>query len=298
MHDRQGEAWPVQGYALTTAELEHQLRRLREAPLSMRRRFTGLNADRADIIVAGTAAISRLARLLDVSRIRVNDRGIRDGMLLEMISHQKPVASRSGDRLDAARIFARKCRSNPRHTEHVARLAGQLYDGLHDALGKSFVAEERDRERLEAAALMHDVGYLIRHSGHHKHAYHLVRHSDLDGFAGYELELIANIVRYHRKSHPKRKHDNWRRVRKNDRDRVRLLAGILRLADGLDRTHAQTVLSVAVRDASEDTVTIDVAGDEDPWVEIGDARRKSDLLERAIDRKVTLRRTRVAVDAR
>ncbi|MGD8494903.1 MAG: Ppx/GppA phosphatase family protein [Gemmatimonadales bacterium] len=296
MHDRQGEIGPVQGYALTTAELEHQLRRLREAPLALRRRFTGLNADRADIILAGTAAIARLARRLDVSRIRINDRGIRDGLLLEMIARQTPASTRPADRLDAARIFARKCRSNPRHTEQVARLAGQLFDGLRAASSGDLRLADRDRELLVAASLMHDVGYLIRHSGHHKHAYHLIRHSDLDGFAGYELELVANIARYHRKAHPKRKHENWRRVRKQDQPRVRLLSGILRLADGLDRTHAQTVRAIDVREITKIAVTIDVSGAEDPWVEIGDARRKSDLLEKALDRKVVLRRSEATAE--
>lgn len=290
MQDRQGDVGSVQGYSMTTAEMEHQLRRLREAPLPMRRRFSGLNADRADIIVAGAAAVARLARLLDVSRIRVNDRGIRDGLLLEMISRRSPTAPVSGDRLDAARIFARKCRSNPRHTEQVARLAGQLLDGLLDAASDDLGLHAKDRERLVAAALMHDVGYLIRHSGHHKHAYHLIRHSDLDGFTGYELELIANIARYHRRAHPSGKHENWQRVRKKDRKRVAQLAGILRLADGLDRTHAQTVTSVRLLGLDDSTVEVAVEADEDPWVEIGDARRKTDLLEESIGRKVILRR--------
>lgn len=83
---RQGETDSVQGSSITAAEFEHQLHRLREAPIAMRRSFSGLNADRADIIVAGAAVISRLARRLDVNRILINDRGIRDGLLLEMIS--------------------------------------------------------------------------------------------------------------------------------------------------------------------------------------------------------------------
>jgi len=295
MHDRQGEVGSVQGYSMTTAEFQHQLRRLREAPIAMRRRFSGLNADRADIIVAGAAAISRLARRLDVSRILINDRGIRDGLLLEMISRQDPPGHGTGDRLDAARIFARKCRSNPRHTEHVASLAAQLFDTLHDALDERIDLASEDRELLMAAGLMHDVGYLIRHSGHHKHAYHLIRHSDLDGFTGYELELIANIVRYHRRAHPSKKHENWQRVRKQDRERVTQLAGILRLADGLDRTHAQTVQGVRVTGVDERCVELAVDADEDPWVEIGDARRKADLLEEAIGRRVVLRRDEAAV---
>lgn len=297
MHDRQGEIGSVQGYSMTIAEFEHQLRRLREAPIAMRRGFTGLNADRADIILAGAAAISRLARRLDVSRILINDRGIRDGLLLEMISRQGPATGGTGDRLDAARIFARKCRSNPRHTEHVARLAAGLFDTLHEALGADLDLEAEDRELLMAAALMHDVGYLIRHSGHHRHAYHLIRHSDLDGFTGYELELIANIARYHRRAHPSKKHENWLRVRKKDRERVALLAGILRLADGLDRTHAQTVQGVRVTEVDERTVELVVEAEEDPWVEIGDARRKADLLEEAIGRRVILRRDEASLSS-
>ena len=285
MQDRQGELGPVQGYSMTRAEFEHQLRRLREAPLAMRRRFPGLNADRADIIVAGAAAVARLVRRLEASRILINDRGIRDGLLLEMISRQAPAATGPVDRLDAARIFARNCRSNVRHCEHVAKLAGELFDGLREAadLGPG------DRELLTAAALMHDVGYLVRHNGHHRHAYHLIRHSDLDGFSGFELELIANIARYHRRAHPSKDHENWRRVRSDDRGRVRRLAGILRLADGLDRTHAQTVIGVRVAAVASDTITVEVAANEDPWVEIGDARRKADLLEAALDQGVELK---------
>ncbi len=225
-----------------------------------------------------------------MSRILINDRGVRDGMLLEMIARRTPEADRPVDRLEAARIFARKCRSNTRHCAHVARLAGELFDGLRRLDGNPSGLAEEDRELLTAAALLHDVGYLVRHSGHHKHAYHLIRHSDLDGFSGYELELVANVVRYHRKAHPSKKHESWRRVRKPDRDRVRRLAGILRLADGLDRTHARTVQAVEISGMTDRTVTIDVLAAADPWVEIGDARRKSDLLEAGLGRRVELHR--------
>lgn len=88
MHGRRSETESVQGCLITRPELERQLRRLREAPLSVRREFSGLSPDRADIIVAGAAAVARLAEWLDVSRILINDRGVRDGLLLEMISRQ------------------------------------------------------------------------------------------------------------------------------------------------------------------------------------------------------------------
>lgn len=285
LHDRQGELGPVQGYVLTRAEFEHQLRRIREAPLAMRRLMPGLSPDRADIIVAGAVAVSRLAKRLDASRILINDRGVRDGLLLKMIARLTEEPGEKPHRMEAARAFARKCRSNVRHCQHVATLARSLFDGL----AQTAELEPDDAELLTAAALMHDVGYLIRYKDHHLHAYHLIRHSDLDGFAAYELELIANLVRYHRRSHPSAEDESWARIREDDHERVRCLGGILRLADGLDRPHAQSVRSVAVDEVGKRTIHATVAADADPWLEIGDAVRKSDLLESAIGRKIRFR---------
>jgi exopolyphosphatase/guanosine-5'-triphosphate,3'-diphosphate pyrophosphatase len=285
LHDRQGELGPVQGYVLTRAEFEHQLRRLRESPLALRRVMPGLSPDRADIILAGAVAVSRLAKRLAASRILINDRGVRDGLLLEMISRLIEQLGEKPHRLEAARAFARKCRSNVRHCEHVAKLAGALFDGLEDAAE----LEPGDAELLTAAALMHDVGYLIRYKDHHLHAYHLIRHSDLDGFSADELEFIANLVRYHRRNHPSPDDENWARIREEDHERVRRLAGLLRLADGLDRTHAQNVRTVEVEGVKKRTIHASVSADADPWLEIGDAIRKSDLLEAAIGRTVKLR---------
>lgn len=285
LHDRQGELGPVQGYIFTRAEFEHQLRRLREAPLAMRSVMPGLSPDRADIIVAGAVAVSRLAKRLDASRILVNDRGVRDGLLLEMIERLTEEPGEKPHRLEGARAFARKCRSNVRHCEHVAVLAGELFEGL----AGTAELESEDAELLTAAAIMHDVGYLIRYKDHHMHAYHLIRHSNLDGFAAYELELIANLVRYHRREHPSSEDESWTRIREEDHERVRRLAGILRLADGLDRTHAQNVRSVTVDEVEKHTVHATVVADADPWLEMGDAIKKSDLLAAAIGRDVKLR---------
>ncbi|MFQ5530528.1 MAG: Ppx/GppA family phosphatase, partial [Gemmatimonadota bacterium] len=91
MHQCCGQIGPVQGYAMTPTEFEHQVRRLREAPLALRRQMPGLNPERADIILAGATVIARLARRLEVEHILVNDRGVRDGIVLEMISRLSPV---------------------------------------------------------------------------------------------------------------------------------------------------------------------------------------------------------------
>ena len=285
---REGRHGSVQGYVLTPAEIIHLLDRLREAPLEARRQMQGLSSDRADIIVAGATVIARLVRRLGSQRILVNERGIRDGLLLHMISElpgRSAVAQlpQPGNRMEWARHFARKCRSNERHCEQVAALALQVFDGLK----ARFALPAASRDVLQAAALLHDIGYLISHSKHHKHAYHLIMHGDLPGFSPHEIELIANVARYHRRAFPKKSHENLACLPGDDRRLIGRLSGILRIADGLDRTHSQSVTGVRVR-ALRGRLRLSIEASALPEVESADAKRKSDLFSKAFDTEVEL----------
>ena len=285
---REGRHGSVQGYILTTAEVIHLLDRLREAPLEARRQMQGLSPDRADIIVAGASVISRLVRRLGTQQILVNERGIRDGLLLHMISElpgRSSVAQlpQAGNRTEWARHFARKCRSNERHCEQVATLATQIFDGIK----LRFDLPASSRDVLQAAALLHDIGYLISHSKHHKHAYHLIIHGDLPGFSPHEVELIANVARYHRRAFPKKSHENLARLPAEERRLIARLSGILRIADGLDRTHSQSVTGVKVR-SLRGRLRLSIEASSFPEVECADAERKSDLFGRAFDTEVEL----------
>jgi exopolyphosphatase/guanosine-5'-triphosphate,3'-diphosphate pyrophosphatase len=279
MFERQGELGPPQGYRMTREEWNHLTRRLRAAPLPVRRKMRGLNPDRADIIVAGAAAVARLARRLGTREILIHDRGIRDGLLLSMIDERFPEGEvlDAGDRFEWALRLARRCRINERHALHVAALAGQIFDGTQDLHGMG----EDERELLAAAALLHDIGYLIGHAKHHKHAYHLIVHADLPGYSAREVEVIANVARYHRRARPRKKHPNFARLGAEDQRRVRYLTAILRLADGLDRTHAQAVREVVV-ERGDGTLRLRVDAESEPRVEIWDADRKSELFEEVV----------------
>jgi exopolyphosphatase/guanosine-5'-triphosphate,3'-diphosphate pyrophosphatase len=278
--DREGTTRSVQGYAMSRAEVVHLLHRLRATPLAERRETTGLNPKRADIIVAGAAAVARLAKRLGTQQILVNSGGLRDGLLLGMIADHVRAdtaeSSRRPTRLDSARAFARQCRSSERHCEHVARLATQLFDGLAGHFDLSTDA----RELLEAAALLHDIGYVINHAKHHKHAYHLILNGDLQGFTQRELEIVACVARYHRKAFPKKRHTAFARLERTDRRIVRALAGILRVADGLDRTHTQRITRVTCA-THRGYVEFTLQARSDPRVEIWDAERKSGLFQQA-----------------
>jgi exopolyphosphatase / guanosine-5'-triphosphate,3'-diphosphate pyrophosphatase len=285
---REGRHGSVQGYVLTPAEVVHLLDQLREAPLEARRQIPGLSPDRADIIVAGATVISRLVKRLGTQQILVNESGIREGLLLRMISDLLG-GSPSGqipqptDRMEWVRLFARKCRSNERHCEHVAMLALQIFDGIK----ARYRLPASGRDILQAAALLHDIGYLISHSKHHKHAYHLVMHGDLPTFDPHEVEIIANVARYHRRAFPKKSHPNLTGMSREDRQLIGQLSGILRIADGLDRTHASSVTAVKTRMAGN-RLRLEIEAASDPDVERADAERKSDLFKKAFDTELDL----------
>jgi exopolyphosphatase/guanosine-5'-triphosphate,3'-diphosphate pyrophosphatase len=289
--EREGNAGNVQGYAVTRADVAELVQRLRATPLDARRQIPGLNPRRADIIVAGAAAVARLAKHLDTQQILVNERGLRDGVLLTMIGDRfdsgAATPARPADRLEWVRAFARTCRSNERHCQHVAALADQLFDALRDVLD----LPEEGRGLLTAAALLHDVGYVINHSKHHKHAYHLILHGDLRGYTPREVDVVANVARYHRRAFPKKSHANFARLEKADRRLVRRLAAILRVADGLDRTHTRRVTAVAC-EPRRGGVRVLVTAASDPRVEIWDAERKASLLQRVLDGSLEFRWTR------
>jgi exopolyphosphatase/guanosine-5'-triphosphate,3'-diphosphate pyrophosphatase len=279
-HAREGQPGPIHGYVVTRGDLIRLLDRLRETPLGARRQIPGINPKRADILVAGAAVVARLAKWLGTQRVLISDRGIRDGVLLAMIHEHTgstgPARVEASDRMEAVRQFARRCRSNERHCAHVATLAGQLFDQLKD----DYQIPAAGRDVLQAAALLHDIGYLINHAKHHKHAYHLIMHGDLPGFSAHEVELIANVARYHRRALPKKSHENLARLDKEDRRLVRRLAGMLRIADGLDRTHAQVVSAVSYR-ISGSNAKIEAHAARNPRVELWDAQRKALLFEKA-----------------
>jgi exopolyphosphatase/guanosine-5'-triphosphate,3'-diphosphate pyrophosphatase len=266
---------PAAGCRATRADVRHLVDRLRKMTPKQRRDVPGLNADRVDIIVPGLQVIDSIMRRFKVNLLQVHPYGVRDGLLLTMID-RLPGADGAGvespsqdEQIDR---FAEACGVDLVHSRHVAQLARQLYGGLR----KLFDLPPGDERLLEAAARMQDVGYLINYEGHHKHSYHLILHSRLEAFRPEELEIVANVARYHRGAEPKNKHPNFRGLSAADRQRVRQMAAVLRVAGGLDRSHNQTVRCVEVTGTPEQVELI-VTSDEYPEVDLWAARRRMDL---------------------
>jgi exopolyphosphatase/guanosine-5'-triphosphate,3'-diphosphate pyrophosphatase len=275
----------VRGFEMKRSEVMHLVDWLRKMPLRNRVRVPGLSPQRADIIVAGVTVVERIMKCLGVNRLQVHDGGVRDGLLRSMASTLFPGAGAAAapeliDPLRFVRQFAATCGFEERHCSHIARLAAQIFDQLagHFPGPPGGWSDPSHRLVLEAAALLHDIGYLINYSKHHQHSYHLIIHSDLPGFTPRELQLVANVARYHRRARPKKKHANFQALSKGDRRLVRRLAAILRIADGLDRNRMQNVQRVGLR-VQDDKVCFVLEAADNPTVDIWGAAGKVDLFE-------------------
>ena len=275
---------PVGGYKVSHAEVRHLLDRLLKMPLRSRRSMAGMTPDRADIILAGLSIIDALMKRFRVNTLMIHTRGVRDGLVREMIDDAVGTTVDDPAHRDAAiERLAAACSGELEHGRTVALLAGRIFDQLAAPL--ELVAG--DRLLLECAARLQDVGYVINYDQHHKHSYHLIRNSRLPGIRAHDLELIANVARYHRGAHPKRKHENLARLTPEDQSRVQRMAAILRLAGGLDRSRSQQVRDVRVQ-SEHDRVFIDVVADQEPLVDIWGAERRTDLFEKVFNLPITI----------
>lgn len=277
-------ALPLRGYEVTHAEVGHLLDKLRKLPPKARRGLPGLSPDRADIILAGVAIVDGLMRRFKVNRLQVHDRGVRDGLLLSMLDQSFGVRGDDPLNQDAAiERFATNCGVDLKHARQVARLAVQIFSQVAGEAGLT----SSDGLLLHAAAVLQDVGYLIDYEKHHKHSYHLILHSRLAGFPPHQLELIANVARYHRGKEPKKKHDNFSRLGGKDQQRVRKLAAILRLAGGFDRSNTQQVREVVVSMTAHET-TLRAVSSDPPEVDLWAARRRAEPFEKEFGRPTVI----------
>ncbi|MEO0808926.1 MAG: Ppx/GppA phosphatase family protein, partial [Cyanobacteria bacterium J06643_4] len=242
---------PLNGYRLTYDELSEWINRLRKMPASERLNLPGMSERRAEIIVAGALILQSTMELLGVDQLKICERALREGVVVDwMLTHgliENRMAYQDSIRDRSVRKLARKYRANG---DAVAAFATSLFNQLQGILHNLGPV---DREYLWAAAMLHNSGHYVSHSAHHKHSYYLIRNGGLLGFTEAEVEIIGNIARYHRKSLPKRRHDNYNSLpSKNERRLVDQLSAILRIAVALNRARRDAIASV--------TATLDESG--------------------------------------
>jgi exopolyphosphatase/guanosine-5'-triphosphate,3'-diphosphate pyrophosphatase len=280
----------VGGYEMTRAHVRHVLDHLSYLPLAARRAVPGLNADRADIIVAGLVVIERIMKWMQVNRLLIHDQGVRDGLLLKMIEkfHGKkaeiPTAPEDPEALlHAARQFGVMCGVDEAHAQQVARLSRNLYEQLREP----FQLPAGERVLLELAAWLHEAGTLVNYQKHHRHSYHLIVHGNIRGLSPRQREIVAQVARYHRKSEPKKKHSAFARLSEDDQQTVSRLSALLRVADGLDRSHTKQIQDVECS-LHDHTVRLTVHSDAYPEIDIWGASQKGRLFEKVFDKDLEL----------
>ncbi len=253
-----------------------------------RRKVPGLDPKRADIILAGALLLEQVVDVFGVEQLVISDYALREGVLLDTLQRTRGLVNaphhlRELSRRSVAHL-AEACDEDPLHSTHVARLALQLFDATRPQHG----LDDGCREYLEAGALLANVGLFISHSQHHRHSYYVIRNSErLTGFTDAEIEIIAQVARYHRKSAPKASHPEFARLGPDDQALVRALAALLRVAIGLDRTHDGRVGAVTARlERGQLVISAHPAGEADLGLELYTAADRSTLLAEVLGRPV------------
>ncbi|TVP42096.1 MAG: Ppx/GppA family phosphatase [Gemmatimonadales bacterium] len=264
--------------ALPMEDLESLIQLLTRLSYRERMDRLGLREDRADVILPAALVYQRVARVAGADRILVPGVGVKEGVVLDMAEHlaapDSAEARGASQMVQAATMLGRRFMFDEAHAVQVARLSLLLFDRLEKLHGLGV----RDRLILHAAALLHDIGNFVSVKKHHKHSLYLISRSELPGLTSAENLLVANVARYHRKSHPQLHHDDYMQLPPADRVRVDQLASLLRLADALDRQHLQRVhdVEVTVRGLK---LLLSIAGEGDLLLERWAVGQKKGLFE-------------------
>ena len=228
---------PLNGYEFSLVELREWVNRLRQLSYTERSAIPAMSERRAEIILAGALILQEAMTLLGTESLVICERSLREGVVVDwMLAHgliEDRLRYQSSVRQRSVLKNAHKYQVNLQHSERVAELALSLFDQTQDILHDW---GHEARELLWAAAILHNCGHHVNHSSHHKHSYYLIRNAELLGYTEMEIETIANLARYHRKSNPRKKHESYRSLTsKQHRRMVDQLSPLLRLAVALDR---------------------------------------------------------------
>jgi len=275
------------GHPIRLSELEELSDRLMKSSTKELAELEPVGEKRADTIGPGSVVVRVFMEESGLKELFPCERALREGVVADYAQRNAPrleprVEEIADPRRRSVEFMARRVGALDRHARQVARLSLLLFDALLPVHG----LEPRDRELLEYAALLHDAGYWIGSEKHHKHAYYLIREGPLEGFSREEIQVIGLTARYHRGKTPKERHEEYARLSREARHRVSSLAALLRVADGLDRSHAGLVKAMDVV-LNGSVVTLSLLSDSDLSLELYAAERRADLFRKVFDRELT-----------
>jgi exopolyphosphatase/guanosine-5'-triphosphate,3'-diphosphate pyrophosphatase len=272
---------------VSAKQIRRVRKELRSHDLEGRLTIPGLDPRRADVAVAGAMLLDTLLRRLGAEELTLCDLALREGLVIDYVRrHKREIAQ--ADRIPDVRRrstveLAERCNYFAVHAQQVARLALALFDQTR----ARHELTDREREWLEYAAFMHDLGTHISYPRHHRHSYYLIKNGDLRGFEPEEIEVIALVARYHRRSTPKKTHQEYASLTPTLRRTVRILAAILRVAENLDRSHAQIISALELQDRGSDLL-LQLRTNGDAELEMWAASRNVAPFEKLVRKPVRL----------
>jgi len=282
----------LNGHVLELEALDRLMHRLQRMTIMERERLPGLDAKRAEIIVAGGVVLQHVLDAVEAQGIVISDFGVREGLVTDYIAAHVSEISTVGQavdlRLRSVLQLLQKFQPEPRHLQHarhVARMSLSLFDGLRREHG----LDDAARALLHYGALLHDVGAVVGHDGHSEHSAYLIRNGNLRGLTADEVERIALVARYHGKAKPRKRDEAYRALPRPQRRALRWMSAMLRIAEGLDRSHYQLVQDLRVIRRREG-LTLRLTVRRGARLEVWAARRRVDGLE-----KLTKQRVRISV---
>jgi len=277
----------VRNLRVSAKSLKRLRKTVTDLPLDERLSFPGLDPRRADLVVAGAILLDTLMGTLGATEITLCDLALREGLVLDYVHrHRREIArvDRYPDiRRRSAIELAERRNWEAEHARQVTRMSLAIFDQTRELHGLG----DREREWLEYASLLHDVGNHISYERHHRHSYYLIKNGDLRGFEPDEIEVIALVARYHRRAAPKRSHEGFATLPPELRRTVRVLAAILRLTETLDRSRHGVVGRIAIRDRGSD-LRLQLESHGDSELEVWAGRRQLAVLEHELGKPIVL----------
>jgi len=266
-------------------EIEKEI--LNRKTIDKRKKIPGLDEKRADIVPAGIIILSTIFDLFGLEKMTISGYALREGIVIDTLQKERINGTTKPNLIDirkeSIKHLSESCSYDREHCKYITGFALKIFDDLKNLhqLG------DECREYLEASSILHDIGYHIAHTNHHHHSYYIIRNSELLGFNDSEIGIIAHTSRYHRKSHPKKSHDEFTELPERNQLIIKKLSAILRVADSLDRTHKRIVQSVECRvKRSSVELFLVIRKNSNPEIELWSLERRKGLFEEIFGKKI------------
>jgi len=234
----------LHGSVVSRFELDGLVERVLPLTPQQRRGLPGINERRSEILVPGLLVLQTAMDLLGASQFVISERALREGLIVDWMLRHDLIVDRFAYQSDIRRRTvlhqARKFGVDIARAERIAGHAVALFDQTKQCFPP---APPEARQLLWAAGILHNCGLHINTSGYHKHSWYLIQHGELLGYSQSEQLVIAAMARYHRRSLPKKRHESWLLLDRDQRRLVENLSLLLRLAVAMDRRPEASIAS-------------------------------------------------------